>query len=120
MELELLKFELEAETDGIFARRRAEIGRNSIYRDDQPVRVSQETQDEIDFCLHHCPYANTECCDCLSGGKPERARKGAREKIDVERLKEMLRLKVPTAEICEEFGIREETLYRKKKKLGVI
>ena len=50
---------------------------NSIYRDDQPERVSQETQDEIDFCLHHCPYANTECCDCLSGGKPEKAKKGA-------------------------------------------
>ena len=93
---------------------------NSVYRDDKPVRVSQETQDEIDFCLHHCPYANTECCDCLSGGKPEKAKKGAREKIDVERLKEMLRLKVPTSEICEEFGIREETLYRKKKKLGVV
>lgn len=94
---------------------------NSIYRDDQPVRVSQETQDEINFCLQRCPYADTECCNCLGGGTHEKkGRPSVEEKIDVERLKEMLRLKVPQKKICEELRISRSSIYNYKKKLGVV
>ncbi len=87
----------------------------SIYREDVvQEQHTTDTQEEIDFCLHHCPYANTECCDCLSGGKPD-----ARQKIDLDRLKEMLTLKRPNAEICKELGVDRATVYRNKKKLGM-
>ena len=57
----------------------------SIYREDTAAeKHTTDTQEEIDFCLNHCPYANTECCNCLSGGKPD-----TRKKIDLDRLKEM-------------------------------
>ena len=92
---------------------------NSVYRDDPAVRVSQETQNEIDFCLYHCPYANSECCNCLDGKSP--TKKGRpNSDIDMDRLKEMLRLKTPSRKICKEFGISEKTVYNYKKKLGVI
>lgn len=94
---------------------------NSVYRDDQECeRHTTDTQEEIDFCLNNCPYASSECCNCLSGGKPKQNRSGPKGKIDVEQLKEMLRLKTPTTTICKELGIRPETLYRKKKKLGAV
>ncbi len=93
---------------------------NSIYRDDGLERHTNDTQEEIDFCLHHCPYASTECCNCLSGGKPKQNRSGPKEKVDIEQLKEMLRLKKTTAEICKELGIERRTIQRKKKQLGVI
>ena len=87
----------------------------SIYREDVvQEQHTTDTQEEIYFCLHHCPYANTECCDCLGGGKPD-----ARQKIDLDRLKEMLTLKRPNAEICKELGVDRATVYRNKKKLGM-
>ena len=39
--------------------------------------ADEDKPDYIDFCLHHCPYANTECCNCLSTAgkaKPGRPR----------------------------------------------
>lgn len=93
----------------------------SIYRSDTPERVTKETQDEIDFCLYHCPYANSECCNCLEGGKREKpGRPSTGGQIDLDRLKEMLRLKTPQAKICAELGITRRTVYNYKKKLGVI
>jgi hypothetical protein len=93
----------------------------SIYRSDTPERVTKETQDEIDFCLYHCPYADTECCNCLDGGtKEKQGRPNVGGQLDLERLKEMLRLKIPQAKICRELGVTRQTVYNYKKKLGVI
>lgn len=94
---------------------------NSVYRDDPVKPVSQNTQNEIDFCLHHCPYANTECCNCLEGGtKEKQGRPREVSQNDLERLKEMLRLKIPQAKICRELGVTRQTVYNYKKKLGVV
>lgn len=40
--------------------------------------ADEDKPDYIDYCLHHCPYANTECCNCLETAvkaKPGRPRK---------------------------------------------
>jgi len=40
--------------------------------------TDEDKPDYIDFCLHHCPYASTECCNCLATAgkaKPGRPRK---------------------------------------------
>lgn len=40
--------------------------------------ADEDKPDYIDFCLHHCPYASTECCNCLAtagNAKPGRPRK---------------------------------------------
>lgn len=53
-------------------RRRAQNGGFAIQYADE------DKPDYIDFCLHHCPYASTECCNCLATAgkaKPGRPRK---------------------------------------------
>lgn len=40
--------------------------------------ADEDNPEYIDFCLHHCPYASTECCNCLATAgkaKPGRPRK---------------------------------------------
>lgn len=94
---------------------------NSVYRDDPIEKRTYDTQEEINFCLQRCPYADTECCNCLGGGTHEKkGRPSVEEKIDVERLKEMLRLKVPQKKICEELRISRSSIYNYKKKFGVV
>lgn len=42
------------------------------------VDADEDKPEYIDFCLHHCPYASTECCNCLATAgkaKPGRPRK---------------------------------------------
>lgn len=37
--------------------------------------VDEDKPDYIDYCLYHCPYANTECCNCLeTAGRGKRGR----------------------------------------------
>jgi hypothetical protein len=94
---------------------------NSAYREDHVESHTCDTQDEIDFCLHHCPYASSECCNCLEGGtKEKQGRPSGVSQNDLNRLKEMLRLKTPQSKICAELGITRRTVYNYKKKLGVI
>ena len=50
-------------------RGRAANGRFSLQYADE------DTPDYIDFCLNHCPYATTECCNCLdTAGRGKRGR----------------------------------------------
>lgn len=94
---------------------------NSAYREDPVESHTCDTQDEIDFCLHHCPYASSECCNCLEGGtKEKQGRPSGVSQNDLNRLKEMLRLKTPQSKICAELGITRRTVYNYKKKLGVV
>lgn len=94
---------------------------NSVYRDDPIKPHTYDTQEEINFCLQRCPYADTDCCNCLEGGTHRKnGRPSVEEKIDVELLKEMLRLKVPQKKICEELRISRQSVYNYKKKFGVV
>lgn len=87
---------------------------NSPYREEKSGS-NTESQQNIDFCLNHCPYADSECCNCLSGGKPKAGRPG---KIDLDQLAEMLTLKRTSKEICQAFGVTKMAVSLAKKKLN--
>lgn len=91
----------------------------SVYRDEPAKKYTQDSQETIDFCLNHCPYANTECCNCVSG-KEEKQNRGRPQSADLDELSRMLKLKYTNAEICSALGVTRMTIYRYKKKLGVI
>ena len=79
----------------------------------------RDTQENIDFCLNHCPYADSDCCDCLSGGTHKRFEQTGRpNKIDLEQLAEMLTLKRTNQEMCSAFGVTKSTVIRAKKRLA--
>lgn len=97
---------------------RATVPWQSVYREEKAERHTTDSQEDIDFCLNHCPYASEECCNCLAGGKPD-AKRGRPEKFDMERLAEMLRLKKTSDEICKELGMSRRSFMYKKKMCGV-
>ena len=88
-----------------------------------PDRVEEkiipgEPQANIDYCLQSCPYADTECVNCL-GSRVRLCGPGAGRpsKIDAEKLRKMLMQRRPQAEICAAFGVSLRTLQIHKKKL---
>ena len=89
---------------------------NSPFREEKSG-LHTDSQQNIDFCLNHCPYADSECCNCLSGGKPKKA-EGRPKKIELERLAEMLTLKRTNSEICQAFGVTRRAVELAKKKLS--
>lgn len=84
-------------------------------------RWGTDTQAQIDFCLEHCPYADGDCVDCLSGGKGKDAKKPAHRpsKYNPDELKELLRLKKTDKEICDSLGVTARTIRNYKKKLAM-
>lgn len=54
-------------------------GRFSSHAIIKPAMAARDIA-EIDFCLNHCPYPDTECRNCFSS----RGRK--REKLNLERM----------------------------------
>lgn len=70
------------------------------------------TQEQIDYCLEHCPYAR--CVDCMSGGKMES--KGRPSRYDPKILRELITLKRTNAEMCAVLGCSERSLRNYKRR----
>lgn len=88
-------FSLDAITDG----------------DDSYYRLPQQS---IDVCLM-CKHCAEHCEHCGDWNTQRRGRK--RAEIDMELLKEMMKLKRRNSEMCASLGINERTLQRAKKAL---
>lgn len=80
-----------------------------------PPNLTNDSQFCIEQCLYHCPFADTECVDCLAGGKSGTG--GRPPKVDTSMLREMLKLRVANKEACRQLGISLATLTRYKQKI---
>lgn len=84
---------------------------NSPYAD-IPYSRTIEPQEQIERCLN-CPYEKCiNCLGCCEGGK-----KGRPDKCDLDELRELLKLKKTTPEICAKLGISRSTFFEHKRKL---
>lgn len=80
----------------------------------RPIET-HSTQEQIDYCVNHCPYA--KCIDCMGGGKSEK--KGRPRQYSPQILRELMTLKRTNAEMCAALGCSERTLrYYKRRGQG--
>lgn len=80
----------------------------------RPIET-HSTQEQIDYCVNHCPYA--KCIDCMGGGKSEK--KGRPRQYSQQILRELMTLKRTNAEMCAALGCSERTLrYYKRREAG--
>ena len=80
-----------------------------------------EAQTVIDYCLHNCPYADSDCINCL-GGRAEHwppQGKGRPRKASTGEIRTLIMLETSPADICASLSISRQTLrnyIRKMKK----
>lgn len=94
---------------------------NSPGAGEKIERWGTDTQAQIDYCLEHCPYADSDCVDCLGERKGKESKKPAHRpsKYNPDELRELLRLKKTDKEICDHLGVTARTIRNYKKKLAM-
>lgn len=73
-------------------------------------------QQDIDICLC-CEHCSDACDRCDGRGNISRKQGRPRAEIDVERLRDLLRLRLCNKEICAALGVSASTLLRTKKRM---
>lgn len=75
---------------------------------------THSTQEQIDYCVNHCPYAH--CVDCMGRRRSERKTAGRPSRYDSQALRELLTLKLTNAEMCRALGCSERALRNYKRR----
>lgn len=79
----------------------------------RPIET-HSTQEQIDYCVNHCPYAR--CVDCMGSRRASKRTRGRPSQYDPKLLRELMTLKLTNAEICTALACSERTLRNYKKR----
>lgn len=81
--------------------------------EERPIET-HSTQEQIDYCVNHCPYAR--CVDCVGSGRAKRETAGRPSRYDPKVLRELMTLKRTNAEMCAVMGCSERSLRNYKRR----
>ena len=89
---------------------------NSLDGQQRAEVYTYDSQSQIDYCLHQCPYA--DCVNCAAGGRAARAgRPPLLREAELNRLRELLEKKTKNEEICAMMHMDADFLRRCKRKI---
>ena len=76
----------------------------SLDADTKPKHIrKQDPQEQIDYCMNHCPFP--ECVDCLGNSS------GRKRKFTDEQLRDALKLRKTTKETCAILGCSQSQYF---------